>query len=547
MSLITEGVVLVLVHRWFMSIDQCQQFVDGHRLDQVMVETDLLGAFLVVCFVVARGGDEGGLLPLRGRADFLDQGVTVHAGQTDVADDQVIRPRRGAGQRGDTVEALGDVMVRQRQQLAQGFIGIKIIFHQQDAQPPAARRDGRCAGRGHCVSQGQRQQHREFAAPSQAFAGHGDRSAMQLDDGAGQRQADAEPALGTIGRSQALREQLENKGLLRGLTPMPWSRTTTHTLRASVDTWMSMLSFSGENLAALLSRLENTWANRTGSPDSSTGCCGKSILKRWWRASMSGRLASTAASMMSDSDNSDFFTVMLPLLMREASNRSSTSRARWATWRPMMRWNLSTSGPPTASLPSSSLAIAIGCSGLRSSWASINRNSVCRRLAASAFACKSCAPMAACNRLWLASRSCSSCVSLCSIEVFLRCRNSTCSSSSAITARNSSTSRRCRAWMSCPGCSAACAGVSEKSCSFWSTMIGFATHRRPVFNILRRAAGKAWRDRQHRWRQSCHHTTYWPVWGINLSAAPVRRSVAARRTGQPRVAGRRMPPPPRPG
>src|SRR5471030_1963487 len=115
------------------------------------------------------------------------------------------------------------------------------------------------------------------------------------------------------------------------------------------------------------------------------------------------------------------------------------------------------------------IAIAIGCSGLRSSWASINRNSVFRRPAASALACKSCAPVAASTRLWLASRSCSSCVSLCSKLVFLRCRNSTCSSSSAITARNSSTSRRCRAWLSCPCCSAACAGVSEKSCSFWST------------------------------------------------------------------------------
>ena len=80
--------------------------------------------------------------------------------------------------------------------------------------------------------------------------------------------------------------------------------------------------------------------------------------------------------------------------MRETSSRSSTSRARWSTWRvriaQVSRRTAGSGSPPAAPAlaapalaapapPSRAAAFLMGLRGLRSSWASIARNSSLRR------------------------------------------------------------------------------------------------------------------------------------------------------------------------
>ena len=132
-------------------------------------------------------------------------------------------------------------------------------------------------------------------------------------------------------------------------------------------------------LAALLSRFQYTCDSRVRSASTTTGPAGSSTVSSWPHSSMSGRLVSTAPCTTFDRRTGSRLSSMLPRLMRLKSIRSSISRARCRTCRSMtsrahcnsgiagpFRWRIST-------------AFRTGASGLRSSWASVARNSSLRR------------------------------------------------------------------------------------------------------------------------------------------------------------------------
>ena len=74
------------------------------------------------------------------------------------------------------------------------------------------------------------------------------------------------------------------------------------------------------------------------------------------------------------------FSRILPVTMRPTSSRSSTSRVRWPIWRAMMSRVCCRSGDRSGCSCRMLIALRIGASGLRSSCASIARNSFMRRL-----------------------------------------------------------------------------------------------------------------------------------------------------------------------
>ncbi len=196
------------------------------------------------------------------------------------------------------------------------------------------------------------------------------------------------------------------KGCSSGSIPTPRSFTETATMpfgRICADN--AMVSVCREYLLALRSRLEKTCDMRTGSPLTMTDSCGKSMLRVWPWASREGRAISTACSTISARSRGLLRKVILPVRTRDASSKSSSSRFMWLTCRTRSSWICGISGCEDVSLPSISAARPIGASGLRSSWASMAKNSFCRRLDASARSCRSRASSDAITRFSLAVRS----------------------------------------------------------------------------------------------------------------------------------------------
>ena len=102
-------------------------------------------------------------------------------------------------------------------------------------------------------------------------------------------------------------------------------------------------------------------------------------MSSWPHFSISGRLASTALFTTAASSTRSLRSSILPVVMRDTSSRSSTSRVIWCTCRSITsvaHCNSGTGGPLARKICT---ALRIGASGLRSSWASIARNSSLRR------------------------------------------------------------------------------------------------------------------------------------------------------------------------
>src|SRR5207245_2279345 len=72
-------------------------------------------------------------------------------------------------------------------------------------------------------------------------------------------------------------------------------------------------------------------------------------------------------------------TTIRPVVTRATSSRSSTRRARWWVWRPMIIRIRAVSSSWAPSFSSTVTALLIAARGFRSSWASIARNSSLRR------------------------------------------------------------------------------------------------------------------------------------------------------------------------
>ena len=193
-------------------------------------------------------------------------------------------------------------------------------------------------------------------------------------------------------------------GSTSGAMPVPLSATVATTWSASPVTCRVMVPPSPVYFEAFPSRLVNTWARRTRSPQVPSGSGGSSTSSCWPRSRTRGMTVSTAWSMTSARASASRVMVILPLLMRAASSRSSSRLAMWSTWRRMTFEKFSTWGEALAERSSSIEDMLIGTSGLRSSCASMARNSFWRRLVASASSRRLCSLMAATTRCSLASR-----------------------------------------------------------------------------------------------------------------------------------------------
>ena len=129
------------------------------------------------------------------------------------------------------------------------------------------------------------------------------------------------------------------------------------------------------NLAALFSRLVTICATRTGSADTTSSSPGKVTDSACDICSIIGRLASMASATAGASDTRSGFRSITPRLRRDKSSRSSMSRTMCVTWRSISsRVRAIFTGSPAAMLWILS-ALRIGASGLRSSCASVARNS----------------------------------------------------------------------------------------------------------------------------------------------------------------------------
>ena len=186
--------------------------------------------------------------------------------------------------------------------------------------------------------------------------------------------------------------------------PAPLSITSINTLSPSTFALRVMRPPSCVNLEALTSKLENTCARRTASPHIQMSWSGMFKTSCWPRSARRACTVSSALVNCTATSSGSFCSAILPLLIRAASSRSSSRCASWPTWRSMIVLIFRSSGVGSGMRPSRALAMPIGASGLRSSWASMERNSFWRRCAASAWSRRSSAPNVASSRFWLALR-----------------------------------------------------------------------------------------------------------------------------------------------
>ena len=142
-----------------------------------------------------------------------------------------------------------------------------------------------------------------------------------------------------------------------------------------------MLPPSSEYLAALLRRLPTTCARRVTSPLTRSGRSGRSTVSRCRRASIAGRVVSIARETTTATSTGSLCSLIFPWVMRDTSSRSPTRRVRCSVCRPITSRHQAISGSERSRRLISWTAFWIGASGLRSSWASIARNSSFRRSA----------------------------------------------------------------------------------------------------------------------------------------------------------------------
>ena len=155
---------------------------------------------------------------------------------------------------------------------------VRVVVYDEDAaraRPRAAVAAG-AGGDRDAAGSGRRQPDDELAPPAGAVAAGLDGAAVHLDQPLDQRQADAQPALRPLQRRRHLREHLEQLcGMCSAAMPMPVSRTDTHDARSPCPPARQPDAPPGSvYLAALFSRLTNTWASRVGSASSETGSGG---------------------------------------------------------------------------------------------------------------------------------------------------------------------------------------------------------------------------------------------------------------------------------
>ena len=172
------------------------------------------------------------------------------------------------------------------------------------------------------------------------------------------------------------------RGSMAGKMPIPLSRTDT---TASWSSWRAVNQICPPCLvyrAALLSRLVNTCSRRTASAWTIKGASGINTLNLCPFSLISDMLASTALRNTTARSIGTCRNSIFPLVMRDISSRSSTRRTIYSTCRFMTGSTRGMAVAPSGRAMSAS-ALEIGASGLRSSCASVARNSSFRRSASS--------------------------------------------------------------------------------------------------------------------------------------------------------------------
>ena len=256
------------------------------------------------------------------------------------------------------------------------------------------------------------------------------------------------------------------RGSICGGMPLPSSRTTTSTSppwrSATTRIWPPGSVYFTE----LLIRLVNTCTSRVASASRYTGVGGSERSTRWRLASTSGWLASIA--VRSTWPNSTCWRRSSSLLrvIRLTSIRSSTSRTMCRICRSITATTSIACGLAPSRRLSSSTPLRIGASGLRSSCASVARNSSLRLSASDR------------SRAILRRLSSSSLRSLMSAITPIRwvaAPPSNRNSPAISTQRHSSGARRIRntTWKRSPGCiaccSRACTSLTSSGCR-WRSM-----------------------------------------------------------------------------
>ena len=131
---------------------------------------------------------------------------------------------------------------------------------------------------------------------------------------------------------------------------------------------------SGVYFTALLTRFTTICASRVESASTGTSSGASSTFTWCRRASISGREDATAPATRPFRSMISLRSTILPRVIRLTSRRSSTMRARCIDWR-SINGRSSAGSRAVASSRMSPSALTIAASGLRSSWASIARNS----------------------------------------------------------------------------------------------------------------------------------------------------------------------------
>ena len=176
----------------------------------------------------------------------------------------------------------------------------------------------------------------ERGAAARSGAGGLDRSAVQLRDTPGQRQADAQSTFAAGQRRVRLDEQVEDRvQLVRGNAGPVVGHADGRLAVARRDREPDRAAFRSSTCEALFTRLPTTCWSRVASPQTMTGRSGRFSVTCCCFASARCRWASQARLTVVLRSTGWRSSWIRRLVMRATSSRSSVSRARWVACRVM--------------------------------------------------------------------------------------------------------------------------------------------------------------------------------------------------------------------
>src|SRR5471032_126250 len=113
--------------------NQCTQLAEVGRLDQVMIESCLLGSLMMLLFTVPAMGDQQGIVLIRHRTDAASDLITIHLGQANIEQHDVRAEFLGAAQGSWSVASGLHVVSVDPQQGGTAFQRIDVIVHDKNS------------------------------------------------------------------------------------------------------------------------------------------------------------------------------------------------------------------------------------------------------------------------------------------------------------------------------------------------------------------------------------------------------------------------------